>query len=177
MEMAGWNLLKIAKSEIGSNRKNRGNRFLTVVQYSIDIINALLEMKRVLKRDGRIVIIIGRESMVRGVSFQNYKMLSTLAIGGAGLELVCRQERKFINRFGEKIYEDILHFLPNGNSLSNSEEFARSVGTFFLGKALYEAKNDIREDIEIAINTSASIDESPLLKNRTWGKPYEYHAS
>jgi 16S rRNA G966 N2-methylase RsmD len=31
-EILGWDLLKIAKSEIGSNRANRGNRFFTVTQ-------------------------------------------------------------------------------------------------------------------------------------------------
>ncbi|GGA44862.1 hypothetical protein [Okeania sp. KiyG1] len=40
-EFLGWNLLKIAKSEIGSNRANRGNRFYTVVQYCLDIADTL----------------------------------------------------------------------------------------------------------------------------------------
>ncbi len=32
-EILGWDLLKIAKSEIGSNRANRGNRFYTIIQF------------------------------------------------------------------------------------------------------------------------------------------------
>ncbi|HRF93979.1 MAG TPA: hypothetical protein PLZ51_02230, partial [Aggregatilineales bacterium] len=33
IESFGYNILQIAKSEIGSNRKHRSNRFLTVIQY------------------------------------------------------------------------------------------------------------------------------------------------
>jgi hypothetical protein len=35
-EMLGWDILDIARSEIGSNRANRGNRFLTVIQYWLE---------------------------------------------------------------------------------------------------------------------------------------------
>ena len=132
MELQGWDLLRIAKSEIGSNRKNRANRFLTVIQYPIDMLQAFFEMKRVIKANGRIIVIIGRESRVRRVSFQNYKVLSAIALGGAGLKLISRQERKFINRFGEKIYEDILHFMPEGSPVNAPDEFARSIGIHFL---------------------------------------------
>lgn len=37
VEALGYNVLEIAKSEFGANRKHRGNRFLTVIQYCIDI--------------------------------------------------------------------------------------------------------------------------------------------
>ena len=40
-------VLSVARSEIGSNRQNRGNRFLTVIQYSLDMTLALREMERV----------------------------------------------------------------------------------------------------------------------------------
>ena len=42
-EVLGWDLLRVAKSEIGSNRANRSNRFYTVVQYCIDMTKALQE--------------------------------------------------------------------------------------------------------------------------------------
>lgn len=41
VELLEWDILKIARSEIGSNRKNRTNRFLTVIQYCLDITDAL----------------------------------------------------------------------------------------------------------------------------------------
>jgi len=66
-EILGWDLLKIAKSEIGSNRANRSNRFYTVVQYCLDMGDILKELARVSKQQARIVLIVGQESNVLGV--------------------------------------------------------------------------------------------------------------
>ena len=52
-EALDWNVLAVARSEIGSNRQNRGNRFLTVVQYALDMSLALREMARVARRGSR----------------------------------------------------------------------------------------------------------------------------
>ena len=38
VEYLGYDVLSIAKSEFGSNRKNRGNRFLTVIQFDMELI-------------------------------------------------------------------------------------------------------------------------------------------
>jgi len=46
-EMLGWRPLVSARSEIGANRKFRQNRFLTVVQYCIDMSLSLTELVRV----------------------------------------------------------------------------------------------------------------------------------
>lgn len=164
MELAGWNLLHIAKSEIGSNRKNRGNRFLTVIQYAVDMLQALHEMRRVIRPTGRIIIIIGRKSNVRGVSFENYRILSALAVGGAGLELICRQERKFVTRYGERIYEDLLHFKPAKQKLLASDDFARKLGIFFLEEALREKTvSGVHKDIVSAIANAPMVQASPLF--------------
>lgn len=163
MEIAGWNLLKVAKSEIGSNRKNRGNRFFTVIQYCIDMQQSLAEMLRVIKPNGRIIIVIGRESKVRGVSFENYKLLSAVAIAGSGLKLVSRQERKFTNRFGEIIYEDILHFVPDNNK-SLSSEIAREIGRFFLKTQLAKSTSEVRRDMEAAIRGYVFVEPSPIFE-------------
>lgn len=45
-EMLDWDLLHIARSEIGSNRANRGNRFLTVIQYCLDMCAVVKEISR-----------------------------------------------------------------------------------------------------------------------------------
>jgi len=163
MELAGWDLLKVAKSEIGSNRKNRGNRFLTVVQYSIDMLQALNEMRRALRRSGRIVIVIGRESTIRGVRFENYRILCALAMGGAGLKMMSRQERKFVTRFGETIYEDLLHFTPSDEQPIQSDDFARSIGVYFLKKAKRPYTKDVRQDILSATRDANSTRASPIL--------------
>lgn len=41
LELLGFDLLHVAASELGSNRKNRGNRFRTVIQYALDMEAAL----------------------------------------------------------------------------------------------------------------------------------------
>ncbi len=112
MELLGWNLLNIAKSEIGSNRKHRQNRFLTVIQYIYDMVDVFHEMKRLLHPEGKAIIIVGRESNVRGMPFKNGLIVAASALGSGNFQLEMRQERKFKNKFGEIIYEDILHLLP-----------------------------------------------------------------
>ena len=163
MELAGWDLLEIAKSEIGSNRKNRQNRFLTVIQYSIDMLLSLLEMRRLLDDEGRIIIIIGRESNVRRVSFKNYSVLGVLALAGAGLDLICRQERKFTNRFGKTIYEDLLHFKTKGEPIKHPEDTARDVSITLLKDAVTRAKDNVKSDIELAIEQVNNVGPSPML--------------
>lgn len=167
MELAGWNLLKIAKLEIGSNRKNRGNRFITAIQYSIDMLISLSEMRRVLKPDGKIIIVIGRESNIRKISLENYKILSSLAIDGMGLTLDCRHERKFINRFGKKIYEDILVFSLGNEPKHYDDDFARAVAVYLLKEAINRAKGPIKEDIELAIAGASKVAPSPTYDYRT----------
>ena len=108
-EALDCDILAIARSEIGSNRRNRGNRFLTVVQYALDMTLALREMVRVAKADARLILVLGRESTVRGTRFLNGELVAELAVDGLGLELERRQERVFRNRFGTNIFEDILH--------------------------------------------------------------------
>ncbi len=164
MEMVGWDMLKIAKSEIGSNRKNRGNRFLTVIQYSIDMFLALREMRRVLKPDGRLILVIGRESKIKGVSFENYRILATLAVELAQFDLIARQERKFTNRFGKLIYEDILHLKPVSKD-GGTEDDAREIGVEFLKRALKNAPSDkVLGDIKTAIANAHKVERSPIFK-------------
>jgi hypothetical protein len=164
MELAGWDLLEIARSEIGSNRKNRGNRFLTVIQYSIDMLLSLLEMRRLLDGKGRIIMIIGRESNVRRTKFENYRVLAMLALSGAGLDLVCRQERKFVNRFGKTIYEDLLHFEIDGEPVEYPEDLARDISTTLLKDALARAQDTVKEDITSAIEQVDKVEPSPMLQ-------------
>ena len=110
VEALEWDVLAVARSEIGSNRQNRGNRFLTVVQYSLDMALALREMARVVRRGSRLILVLGRESSVRGTRFFNGELVTEVAVQGVGLEIERRQERVFRNRYGTDIYEDVLHF-------------------------------------------------------------------
>jgi hypothetical protein len=167
MELLGWNLLRVARSELGANRKHRANRFLTVVQYCVDMSMVLAEVKRVLKPSGRAIMIMGRESCVRGISFRNGCLVGALAASG-GLRLACRQERKFINKFGELIYEDILHLLPTERSSASDDAEPRALAVHLLGDALTRCtKEDVRTDIQAAIAGAAGVAASPLFGARS----------
>ncbi|HLY32057.1 MAG TPA: hypothetical protein VKQ36_13585 [Ktedonobacterales bacterium] len=186
MEYMGWDMLRIAKSEFGSNRKNRGNRFLTVVQYMLDMLQSLREMRRVLRPSGRLIIVVGRTSSIRGISFQNGRIVGTLALGAAGMRLERRQERVFKTKFGETIYEDILIFTPDERHSTLRDEsnmIAYELARIVLAEALIAAKEEVQPDILMAIRQASQVQPSPYfkalkLKNQgfiaaTWYNPDE----
>jgi hypothetical protein len=169
MEMLGWDLLHVAQSEFGANRKHRGNRFMTVTQYCLDMHEALIELRRVMTLGGRAIIIVGRESSVRGVSFGNAALVASLG-GLAGFKLCMRQERKFKNRFGQIIFEDILHMEPSTPSLS---ETPQDIAASELRKKLQNGlASDVQSDIEDALQNVSFVKSSPLYlppTNDPWG--------
>lgn len=164
MELMGWNLLQTAHSEFGSNRKNRQNRFLTVVQYCLDMLDLLHEMRRLLKPDGRAILIVGRESSVRGVRFGNSRLVAALASGAAGFKLRLLQERVFTNRFGERIYEDILHLQPDADAPVQSDTFAQSLAQLVLSESSLLAEGDIQEEILAARDKISQVRKSPIFE-------------
>jgi DNA modification methylase len=152
MEIMRWNLLDIARSEIGSNRKHRGNRFLTVIQFCMDMAQALTELRRVLRSEAIVVLVVGRESSVRGVAFHNGHLLALLAITACGFNIERWQERKFVNRFGVTIFEDLLTLRLADCIAEAPEELGRQVGVLALESALgWASKEDVRADIASAI--------------------------
>ena len=128
-EILGWDLLKIAKSEIGSNRANRGNRFYTVVQYCLDMADVLREIARVTKTNGRVVLIVGYQSNVLGVPFYNADIIEKIAIQSGLFIKVIRQKREFKNKYGKIIREEIINFLNiNGHCCRKKlENVAREI--------------------------------------------------
>ena len=172
MERMGWDLLGVARSEFGANRKHRGNRFLTVIQYCLDMAMALTEIKRVLKPTGRAIVVMGRESCVRGVSFRNGRLVGAVAVA-TGFRLVTRQERKFTNKFGDVIYEDILHLMidpsKTGKVLCGEP---RGLAVHFLEAALpCCAKADAASDVREAIAAAERVKPSPLFNSEDWIRP------
>ena len=121
IEALECNVLSIAHSEIGSNRQNRGNRFRTVTQYALDMVLALREMARAARTGAHLILVLGRESSVRGTRFFNGELVAELAVAGVGLVIERRQERVFRNRFGKNIYEDILHFCNTPDILDQED--------------------------------------------------------
>ncbi len=129
VEILGWNLLHVARSEIGSNRANRGNRFYTVVQYCIDMADTLIELARVVRTGGRAIVIIGYESKVLGTPFYNADIIEKLARCSNMFDIVLRQQRVFTNRFGSPIREDVLNLqrINGGNAEPQPTALGRSV--------------------------------------------------
>jgi len=137
VELLGWDLLRVARSEIGSNRANRSNRFYTVAQYCIDMAGTFQELARVLKPGGRAVFIVGYESRVLGVPFHNAELVDCIAHQLNMFTTVMRQQRVFTNRFGQSIREDILNFTRD--AYTNGKELATTVGRRIAEEALTRA--------------------------------------
>jgi hypothetical protein len=167
IESLGWKPLVVARSEIGSNRKFRQNRFLTVVQYCIDMALALAELRRVCTESARILLILGRESNVHKTAFYNGQILERLATEVVGLRLHLKQERVFLNRFGHSIYEDLLHLSPQPDHFRPKEaivECARRLGRDVLSEAVERAPSDRRHYLRDAIAEAGEVEASPILE-------------
>ena len=164
MEALNWNLLKVARSEIGSNRKHRANRFLTVIQYCLDLSQTFYEMARVCRPKSRLIFIVGRESTVKGTKFFNGEIVAEIAHRVLGFDLILRQERVFLNRFGQSIFEDILHFSPPTGELGS--EFladARGVAGDVLEATYLAAPDNAKEYIKSAIEGIEVVKPSPIF--------------
>jgi hypothetical protein len=160
MELLGLDVLLVAKSEFGSNRKHRGNRFLTVIQYCLDLSATMIELRRVIRDTGRVILVVGRESNVRGVAFRNGSLVGSMAEMN-GFKLALRQERKFKNMFGDVIYEDILHLCPTAPIHARGN--ARQLGVSALEEGLATAHTpDVIMDMKDAIRAAEQVKESPI---------------
>lgn len=134
LELIGFDMLKVAHSEMGSNRKHRGNRFLTVIQYSLDIELAIKSFARALVPNGLLIMVLGRESKVRGAAFGNSEIVASLIERSGAFAKPKSHERVFTNRYGQSIYEDILVAQRIGSP--DESEQARSVAKTSLLAAL-----------------------------------------
>lgn len=79
IEKIGVDVLTIAKSEIGANRKFRQNRFLTVIQYCMDMSQVFLELRRVCIQNAKVIFIVGHESKIKNTIFKNADLISLIA--------------------------------------------------------------------------------------------------
>jgi hypothetical protein len=166
VESLGWDPLVIARSEIGSNRKFRQNRFLTVVQYSVDMALTLRELGRVCTQEARLLLILGRESNVQMTPFFNSSLVSSVAVAVCGYKLVFQQQRVFQNRFGQEIYEDILHLTPTGATSQLDEPQLIAGARRLAADCLEEARNRVpaakRVFLDQAIEDAHAVFPSPI---------------
>ena len=142
IENMGYNVLEIAKAEIGSNRKNRSNRFFSVIQYCIDIAIVIKNILEAMKRNSRMIFVVGRSSTILGLSFCNSRIIYEILVRIFRCKLVLRQERCFKNKYGEIIYEDILHFSASKDNVNREMDYyinyARKIGREYIHEKMIE---------------------------------------
>ena len=161
LEIVGFDMLKVAQSEIGANRKHRSNRFLTVIQYCLDLELALNSFAQALAPNGLLILVLGRESRVRGIPFGNSAIAEALLASNGAYTRSCSHERVFVNRFGWQIFEDIVIAQRTGGPTKS--EAAREVAAAALQHALYKAEGDVRDNLEEALESVGSIQASPIF--------------
>ncbi|MCP4350165.1 MAG: site-specific DNA-methyltransferase [Desulfobacterales bacterium] len=165
MELLDFDILSVAHSEFGSNRKNRGNRFLTVVQYCLDMAQALSSMQRSINKLGSVIMIVGRESNVRKTAFYNGKIIIDICKNSEMFSVEHSTERCFKNKFGTMIYEDIL-FLKPLHSLNDTDVIARDVALSHLKSSIDQSPAESKDDLEKAIASIKTVEASPTFKYR-----------
>jgi DNA modification methylase len=161
-ELLGWKPLEAARSEIGANRKHRMNRFLTVIQYCLDMSQCLDEVARVLRTGAPLVIVLGRTSNVLGASFENGALIRQLLELSGAFDAVSAAERVFTNPFGARIYEDIL-IARRKRSGTTDLENARGVGLAALKIARESVPKKNLTTLDEAIAGAADVEPSPIL--------------
>lgn len=161
-EALGYDILKIAKSEIGSNRKFRSNRFLTVLQYAYDISKCLEEISRVSKDNARIVFIVGKVSRVLNTEINNGDIVKDIALA-MGFEVPFIQERSFKNKYGRKIIELIIN-MQNRKHINIELHDITEIANRNLFKACEESGNEtVKKLITEAIIKGENVDFSPIF--------------
>jgi DNA modification methylase len=172
VETFHFDLLKVAQSEFGSNRKNRGNRFKTVIQYCIDMELAIRSFWIALKPNATLILVMGRESNVRSTPFYNGQLIIEILESSQGFSEIKTLERQFTNKFGINIKEDII-IATKSNVLSNSMN-GRSIALKHLEYSLRSTQNAIHSDIKDAILNIDEIKPSPFFnpKHIIVNEPY-----
>jgi DNA modification methylase len=161
IEAFNFDILKVANSEFGSNRKNRANRFRTVVQYAMDMEEAIRSFWEVLKPDATLILVLGRQSNVRNTAFYNGQLVMDIVNKMGGFEESKTLERQFTNKFGIDIKEDILIYRKANNI--NNDFYGKEIAQKHLELNLNNVNQDIKIDLEEAIKNIGNISSSPLF--------------
>jgi hypothetical protein len=161
-ESLGWRPLEAARSEIGANRKHRMNRFLTVVQYCLDMAQSLNEASRVLRSGSPLIVVLGRTSSVLGGSFKNGEIIRKLLGASNAFEEIGAAERVFVSRFGERIFEDLV--IAERRCFAHIDEgAARAVAVSALQEAIPGVPQKNLRALQSAIELGDTVQASPLL--------------
>ena len=167
IECFGYDVLSVANSEMGANRKHRSNRFKTVVQYAIDMGQTIHSCSKALKVGGRMSFVVGRLSTVRGTHFYNSQIIKEIVSEIPSLELESENLRQFTNRYGENIIEDILTIKKVGNETESKSYLSRfeRIGYKQIECALEYADEAVKPDLNEILNGKRDIQMSPIYSH------------
>jgi hypothetical protein len=114
-----------------------------------------------MKPNGTIILILGRESNVRNTPFYNGQMVMEILSASKGFSNIQTLERKFINKFGVDIKEDII-IATKTNALSDVF-YGRNIALKHLESTLITTQNGVHSDIREAIDSISEIMPSPMF--------------
>lgn len=163
IECFGYDILKVANSEIGSNRKHRSNRFKTVVQYAMDMGHTIYNASTALKVGGKMILVVGRESMVRKTPFYNSMIIRDIINLIPCLQIESINTRQFGNRYGELIDEDIIVVQKCSENINIHINVFEYVGLKHITNALSYADKSLELDLRSILNKKELILESPIF--------------
>jgi 16S rRNA G966 N2-methylase RsmD len=163
IECFGYDILKVANSEIGSNRKHRSNRFKTVVQYAMDMGHTIYNASTALKVGGKMILVVGRESMVRKTPFYNSMIIKDIINLIPCLQIESINTRQFGNRYGELIDEDIIVVQKCSENINIHINVFEYVGLKHITNALSYADKSLELDLRSILNKKELILESPIF--------------
>ncbi len=161
VETLGYDILGIAQSEIGSNRKNRSNRFKTVIQYCLDMELMLNSFWNTLVEEGSSVIVIGKESNVRNTPFYNSEILKNIASNMGCFRDIHTLKRTFNNKFGENIEEELI--ILKKSAIPPATSVSKNIALRHLQNSLAYSPEESKKDILEAIDSVDCIQPSPLF--------------
>ena len=109
--------------------------------------------------------VVGRCSNVRKVPFYNSAIITDLVKSIPGLEMDDICLRRFGNRYGEDIIEDIL-IIQKTNDIENIDlaNVFENIGIEHLRKSLPHVFDVDKPDIDILVNKYNRVFESPILQ-------------
>jgi 16S rRNA G966 N2-methylase RsmD len=161
-EAFDYNILGVAHSEFGSNRKNRGNRLLTVVQYCIDMEKSISDFWHSLKEGAKLIMVVGRESNVRKTPFYNGQIVEDIICEMGGFHAIGKEERSFGNKFGTRIFEDILMYEKVGRETPTPTNATR-IAENHLRNAQTKAPEEVLSDFEDVLSRIQNVKPSPIF--------------
>ena len=138
-----------------------------MIQYCLDMAGAMREAARVCREGARMIYVVGRESRIMGVPFCNSELIYDIGAEILGFNFEMRQERYFMNRFGQVIYEDILHFRNRKHGLMSDEdiaEYSRDIAVKMLAGKLKNADSRTQPLIEDSLARKDSVKPSELFR-------------